>query len=78
MGQESPNHLGERLSVEIQARELFPQATQILDRFHAKEHLSQMGKIIYPLHLEQSTSHALSKVPPTRLLHLDRRGGGRL
>jgi hypothetical protein len=29
------------------ATELFPQATQILDRFHAKEHLSQAGKVIY-------------------------------
>jgi hypothetical protein len=29
------------------AMELFPQATQILDRFHAKEHLSQVGKVIY-------------------------------
>jgi hypothetical protein len=29
------------------ARELFPQATQILDRFHAKEHLSKVGKAIY-------------------------------
>src|SRR5271169_515744 len=29
------------------ATELFPQATQILDRFHAKEHLSHVGKIIY-------------------------------
>jgi hypothetical protein len=99
------------------AMELFPQATQILDRFHAKEHLSQVGKIIYgdspegqpwiqarydeldegrlkslvqalprrpiqrgtgmcPLPLEQSTPHAISKVPQTRLLHLDRRGGG--
>jgi hypothetical protein len=29
------------------ATELFPQATQILDRFHAKEHLSQVGKVIY-------------------------------
>jgi hypothetical protein len=29
------------------ASELFPQATQILDRFHAKEHLSIVGKIIY-------------------------------
>ena len=29
------------------AAELFPQAMQILDRFHAKEHLSQVGKIIY-------------------------------
>jgi len=29
------------------AAELFPQATQILDRFHAKEHLSTVGKAIY-------------------------------
>jgi len=29
------------------ATELFPQATQILDRFHAQEHLSQLGKVIY-------------------------------
>lgn len=29
------------------AAELFPQAIQILDRFHAKEHLSKVGKIIY-------------------------------
>ncbi|HEY1963276.1 MAG TPA: hypothetical protein VGG59_00025, partial [Acidobacteriaceae bacterium] len=29
------------------AAELFPQAIQILDRFHAKEHLSQVGKVIY-------------------------------
>jgi hypothetical protein len=29
------------------ATELFPQATQILDRFPAKEHLSQVEKIIY-------------------------------
>jgi hypothetical protein len=29
------------------ASELFPQALQILDRFHAKEHLSQVGKVIY-------------------------------
>jgi hypothetical protein len=29
------------------ATELFPRATQILDRFHAKEHLSQVGKVIY-------------------------------
>jgi len=27
--------------------ELFPDATQILDRFHAKEHLSTVGKIIF-------------------------------
>jgi hypothetical protein len=29
------------------AKELFPQAIQILDRFHAKEHLSKVGKAIY-------------------------------
>jgi hypothetical protein len=29
------------------AAELFPQATQILDRFHVKEHLSKVGKAIY-------------------------------
>ena len=29
------------------AQELFPQAIQILDRFHAKEHLSKVGKAIY-------------------------------
>jgi hypothetical protein len=29
------------------ATELFPQATQVLDRFHAKEHLSQVGKVVY-------------------------------
>ena len=29
------------------AAELFPQAMQILDRFHAKEHLSKVGKAIY-------------------------------
>jgi transposase len=29
------------------AKELFPQAIQILERFHAKEHLSKTGKAIY-------------------------------
>ena len=29
------------------AKELFPNAIQILDRFHAKEHLSEVGKVIY-------------------------------
>src|SRR5438876_576676 len=29
------------------ATELFPPATQILDRFHAKEHLREVGKVIY-------------------------------
>jgi len=34
------------------AAELFPQATQILDRFHAKERLSKVGKAIYGDSLE--------------------------
>jgi hypothetical protein len=34
------------------ATELFPQATQILDRFHVKEHLSKVGKAIYGDSLE--------------------------
>ena len=29
------------------ATELFPQAALILDRFHAKEHLGEVGKVIY-------------------------------
>lgn len=29
------------------AVELFPDATQILDRFHAKEHLSRVGKLLF-------------------------------
>ena len=29
------------------ACELFPQATPVLDRFHAKEHLGEVGKVIY-------------------------------
>lgn len=29
------------------ASELFPDATQILDRFHAKEHLSAVGKVLF-------------------------------
>jgi hypothetical protein len=33
------------------AHELFPQARQIVDRFHAKQHLSDLGKILYgPAH----------------------------
>jgi hypothetical protein len=33
------------------AHELFPQARQIVDRFHAKQHLSDLGKILYgPTH----------------------------
>ena len=33
---------------------------------------------MYPLHLEESTAHAISQVSPTRFLHLDRRDRGRL
>ena len=29
------------------AMELFPQATQILDRYHAKDYLSRVGKVVY-------------------------------
>ncbi len=29
------------------ASELFPDATQILDRFHAKEHLSAVNKVLF-------------------------------
>jgi hypothetical protein len=29
------------------ATELFPQATQILDRYHAKDYLSRVGKLVY-------------------------------
>jgi hypothetical protein len=32
------------------ATELFPDATQILDRFHAQEHLSSVGKVIFSNH----------------------------
>jgi hypothetical protein len=33
--------------------ELFPQAIQILDRFHAKQHLSDVGKIIHSANSEE-------------------------
>ena len=33
--------------------ELFPQAIQILDRFHAKQHLSDVGKIIHRANSEE-------------------------
>ncbi len=36
------------------ATELFPDAIQILDRFHAKEHLSNLGKLLYGPGSEQS------------------------
>jgi hypothetical protein len=35
------------------AGELFPQAIQILDRFHAKQHLSDVGKIVYAANSEE-------------------------
>lgn len=34
------------------ASELFPQATQILDRYHAKDYLSRVGKVVYGDSLE--------------------------
>ena len=34
------------------AAELFPQATQILDRFHAKEHLAKVARVVYGDSLE--------------------------
>jgi hypothetical protein len=35
------------------AAELFPQAIQILDRFHAKEHISDIGKLLFPDGIER-------------------------
>jgi hypothetical protein len=35
------------------AKELFPQAIQILDRFHAKQHLSDVGKIVHSANSEE-------------------------
>jgi hypothetical protein len=35
------------------AQELFPQAIQILDRFHAKEHISDIGKLLFPDGIER-------------------------
>lgn len=102
-------------------QELFPHALEIVDRFHAKQHLSDLGKALFgptdprapvgarapratrhgavrraagrhrracppksrgaplsPLLHYQSPPHALSRVPAGRLVHLDRRGRGRL
>src|SRR6266446_6132808 len=33
---------------------------------------------MYPLHMEQSTPDAISEISPTRVMHLDWCGGGRL
>lgn len=40
------------------AQELFPRATQIVDRFHVKEHLSQVAKVIYGAPSSQAKSWA--------------------
>jgi hypothetical protein len=40
------------------AHELFPRAIQIVDRFHVKEHLSNLSKILYPHKLAQAKSWA--------------------
>jgi Uncharacterised protein family (UPF0236) len=36
------------------AQELFPQAIQIVDRFHVKEHLSDLAKVLHPAHPTQA------------------------
>jgi Uncharacterised protein family (UPF0236) len=40
------------------AHELFPQAIQIVDRFHVKEHLSNLSKLLYPQKPDQSKTWA--------------------
>ena len=40
------------------AQELFPRATQIVDRFHVKEHLSELAKVIYGAQSSQAKSWA--------------------
>ena len=40
------------------AQELFPRAIQIVDRFHLKEHLSNLSKLLYPHKPAQATSWA--------------------
>ena len=36
------------------AQELFPKALQIVDRFHVKQHLSELAKVVYPAHPAQA------------------------
>ena len=40
------------------AQELFPRAIQIVDRFHVKEHLSNLSKLLYPYQPNQAPSWA--------------------
>lgn len=40
------------------ARELFPTAIQIVDRFHVKEHLSNLSKLLYPHKPDQAKAWA--------------------
>lgn len=40
------------------AQELFPRATQIVDRFHVKQHLSELSKTIYGSHSPQAKAWA--------------------
>ena len=40
------------------AQELFPRAIQIVDRFHVKEHLSVLSKLLYPHKPEQAKTWA--------------------
>ncbi len=40
------------------AQELFPRAIQIVDRFHVKEHLSNLSKLLYPHKPEQAKTWA--------------------
>jgi hypothetical protein len=40
------------------AQELFPRATQIVDRFHVKQHLSELSKLLCPHNPEQAKAWA--------------------
>lgn len=40
------------------AQELFPRAIQIVDRFHVKEHLSDLSKLLYPQRPDQAKNWA--------------------
>jgi hypothetical protein len=40
------------------AQELFPRATQIVDRFHVKQHLSDLSKVVYGAQSRQAKSWA--------------------
>jgi hypothetical protein len=40
------------------AQELFPRATQVVDRFHVKQHLSELSKVLYGSQSKQAKSWA--------------------